>query len=152
MDKFSTLTSSCVPVQIENVDTDQIIPARFLKAISREGFGENLFRDWRYAVRIPNIDKSNLSIVYDAGVFSGSSAHLANLMFEAMYLIPNLSMGRPVFYMSRSIITPLRQQLAAAVQGSTLTASQVGGIFTESFQGIPIRRTDALAADEARVT
>ena len=49
MDKFSTLTSSCVPVQIENVDTDQIIPARFLKAISREGFGENLFRDWRYA-------------------------------------------------------------------------------------------------------
>ena len=49
MDKFSTLSSSCVPVQIENVDTDQIIPARFLKAISREGFGENLFRDWRYA-------------------------------------------------------------------------------------------------------
>ena len=109
-------------------------------------------RDWRYAVRIPNIDKSALSITYDAGVFSGSSAHLANLMFEAMYLIPNLSMGRPVFYMSRSIITTLRQQLAAAVQGSTLTVSNVGGVFTESFQGIPIRRTDALAADEAVVS
>jgi 3-isopropylmalate/(R)-2-methylmalate dehydratase small subunit len=40
--------SSCVPLQIENVDTDQIIPARFLKATSREGFGKNLFRDWRY--------------------------------------------------------------------------------------------------------
>lgn len=47
-EKFTTLTSSCVPLPIENVDTDQIIPARFLKATTREGFGENLFRDWRY--------------------------------------------------------------------------------------------------------
>lgn len=46
--KFDNVTSSCVPLPIENVDTDQIIPARFLKATSREGFGENLFRDWRY--------------------------------------------------------------------------------------------------------
>src|SRR5882757_2270358 len=43
-----TVRSTAVPVDIENVDTDQIIPARFLKATSREGFGENLFRDWRY--------------------------------------------------------------------------------------------------------
>ncbi len=43
-----TLTSTVVPLQIENIDTDQIIPARFLKATTREGFGENLFRDWRY--------------------------------------------------------------------------------------------------------
>jgi 3-isopropylmalate/(R)-2-methylmalate dehydratase small subunit len=48
MEKFSTITSSCVPMNIENIDTDQIIPARFLKATNREGFGDNLFRDWRY--------------------------------------------------------------------------------------------------------
>ena len=48
IEKFSTIVSTCVPLPIENVDTDQIIPARFLKATSRKGFGENLFRDWRY--------------------------------------------------------------------------------------------------------
>jgi 3-isopropylmalate/(R)-2-methylmalate dehydratase small subunit len=47
-DKFTTLSSTAVPMPIENVDTDQIIPARFLKATTREGFGNNLFRDWRY--------------------------------------------------------------------------------------------------------
>ena len=47
-DKFTILTSTAVPLPIENVDTDQIIPARFLKATKREGFGDNLFRDWRY--------------------------------------------------------------------------------------------------------
>lgn len=46
--KFTTLLSTAVPLPIENIDTDQIIPARFLKATTREGFGENLFRDWRY--------------------------------------------------------------------------------------------------------
>lgn len=46
--KLTTLTSTAVPLPIENIDTDQIIPARFLKATTREGFGENLFRDWRY--------------------------------------------------------------------------------------------------------
>ena len=46
--KFNIVQSTCVPLPIENVDTDQIIPARFLRATSREGFGENLFRDWRY--------------------------------------------------------------------------------------------------------
>ncbi|GHV08347.1 3-isopropylmalate dehydratase small subunit [Bacteroidia bacterium] len=48
MEKFQTITSTIVPLPIENVDTDQIIPARFLKATSKEGFGNNLFRDWRY--------------------------------------------------------------------------------------------------------
>ena len=52
IEKFTTIISSAVPLPIENVDTDQIIPARFLKATTREGFGENLFRDWRF-------DKSN---------------------------------------------------------------------------------------------
>ncbi|WP_286752670.1 MULTISPECIES: 3-isopropylmalate dehydratase small subunit [Sphingobacterium] len=48
MKKFETLTSQVVPLPIENIDTDQIIPARFLKATTREGFGDNLFRDWRF--------------------------------------------------------------------------------------------------------
>lgn len=47
-EKFTTIVSSCVPLPMENVDTDQIIPARFLKATSRDGFGDNLFRDWRF--------------------------------------------------------------------------------------------------------
>ena len=46
--KFDVITSTCVPLPLENVDTDQIIPARFLKATDKEGFGDNLFRDWRY--------------------------------------------------------------------------------------------------------
>lgn len=46
--KFGIVTSTCVPMPTENIDTDQIIPARFLKSTTREGFGENLFRDWRY--------------------------------------------------------------------------------------------------------
>jgi 3-isopropylmalate/(R)-2-methylmalate dehydratase small subunit len=49
-DSFKILKSTCVPLPLENVDTDQIIPARFLKATTREGFGDNLFRDWRYNV------------------------------------------------------------------------------------------------------
>ena len=48
MEKFKKLNSKLTPLNIENVDTDQIIPARFLKAVTREGFGDNLFRDWRY--------------------------------------------------------------------------------------------------------
>ncbi len=48
MEKFKTITSTAVPLPDENIDTDQIIPARYLKATDREGFGDNLFRDWRY--------------------------------------------------------------------------------------------------------
>jgi 3-isopropylmalate/(R)-2-methylmalate dehydratase small subunit len=56
-DKITTLKSTAVPLSIENIDTDQIIPARFLKATTREGFGENLFRDWRYhSDNTPNAD------------------------------------------------------------------------------------------------
>jgi 3-isopropylmalate/(R)-2-methylmalate dehydratase small subunit len=54
-EKFVTIESTAIPLPIENVDTDQIIPARFLKATTRDGFGENLFRDWRY-------DKNNSKI------------------------------------------------------------------------------------------
>jgi 3-isopropylmalate/(R)-2-methylmalate dehydratase small subunit len=47
-ERFTTLKSPAVPIAVENIDTDQIIPARYLKATTREGFGDNLFRDWRY--------------------------------------------------------------------------------------------------------
>lgn len=65
--KFDILTSTCVPLPLENVDTDQIIPARFLKATDKEGFGDNLFRDWRY-----NADGSlNESFVLNNPKYSG---------------------------------------------------------------------------------
>jgi len=48
MEKFTKLTSTAIPLEVENVDTDQIIPARFLKATDKEGFGDNVFRDWRF--------------------------------------------------------------------------------------------------------
>lgn len=104
-------------------------------------------KDWRYAVRIANIDKSELKA--DA---SGSSANLPDLMFEAMERIPSLGMGRPAFYMSRDVRTKLRQQLANKVSGSTLTFADVGGRRTMMFQEMPLRRVDALATDEGRVT
>jgi hypothetical protein len=108
-------------------------------------------RDWRYIVRIANIDRSLLSATYTSGAFS-SGAHIPDLMFQSMRLVPNLSMGRPAFYMSRDILTWVGRQTAAAVQGSTLTTDMVGGKLVESFHGIPMRRVDALAGNEAALT
>lgn len=71
-DKFNILTSSAVPLPLENVDTDQIIPARFLKATKREGFGDNLFRDWRY--NSDNTPKENFVLnntIYNGKVLVG---------------------------------------------------------------------------------
>ena len=66
-DKFTVLKSRAVPLPIENVDTDQIIPARFLKATKREGFGDNLFRDWRYN----NDDTPKQDFVLNNSIYSG---------------------------------------------------------------------------------
>ncbi|MGD0341302.1 MAG: 3-isopropylmalate dehydratase small subunit [Bacteroidales bacterium] len=65
--KFDILESTCIPLPLENVDTDQIIPARFLSATSREGFGENLFRDWRF----DKAGKTNDEFVLNNPKFSG---------------------------------------------------------------------------------
>jgi 3-isopropylmalate/(R)-2-methylmalate dehydratase small subunit len=65
--KFDVLESTCVPLPLENVDTDQIIPARFLSATSREGFGDNLFRDWRYT----KTGEKNENFVLNNPVFGG---------------------------------------------------------------------------------
>ncbi|MBD2756980.1 3-isopropylmalate dehydratase small subunit [Spirosoma validum] len=66
-DKFTVLRSTAVPMPIENVDTDQIIPARFLKATERKGFGDNLFRDWRYN----NDDTPKSDFVLNNPTYSG---------------------------------------------------------------------------------
>ncbi len=107
--------------------------------------------DWRYIVRICNIDKSALTREYTSGKFT-TGAHLPDLMFQAMRRIPNLSAGRAAFYGSRDIATWIGRQTSAAIQSSTLTSEMVGGRFIERFMGIPVRRVDAMAADESRVT
>lgn len=65
-EKFNIIDSTCVPLPLENVDTDQIIPARFLKATDKEGFGDNLFRDWRY-----NADGTEKDFVLNNPVYGG---------------------------------------------------------------------------------
>jgi 3-isopropylmalate/(R)-2-methylmalate dehydratase small subunit len=68
MEKFKTIISSAVPLSTENIDTDQIIPARFLKATTRDGFGDNLFRDWRFDKN----EKSNTSFPLENPIYSGT--------------------------------------------------------------------------------
>ena len=73
-DKFTVLKSTAVPLPIENVDTDQIIPARFLKATTREGFGDNLFRDWRYnADNTPKQDFILNNPIYSGKILVGGT-------------------------------------------------------------------------------
>ena len=103
-------------------------------------------RDWRFIVRIANVDRSNRTA--DAS----SGPDLPDLMFQATDLIPNLSMGRAVFYMDRDMRGFLRRQIPNATGLSTLTMENVGGKMLSAFQGIPVRRVDALSADEARIT
>lgn len=102
-------------------------------------------RDWRYAVRIANIDKSLLTADGSTG------AKLPDLMFEALETVQNTTSGRAVWYMPRRVLTKLRQQSADRTKNSALTIEQVGGVMLQSFNGIPIKRVDALAGDEARV-
>lgn len=104
-------------------------------------------RDWRYVVRICNIDRT--SLVTDPGA---SDDNLPELMFQAEERVPNISAGRAVWYMDRHILTKLRQQSAKAVKNSTLTVDMVGGVKVTAFDGIPIRRVDALYTDEANIS
>jgi len=102
-------------------------------------------RDWRYVVRIANVDVSDLTKNAAAG------ADLIDLMAQAIELIPNLGMGRPAFYMPRKLRSFLRRQIANKVAGSTLTMEDVGGKKVVAYDGVPVRRTDALLLTEARV-
>lgn len=103
-------------------------------------------RDWRYVVRICNIDKSALTV--DAA----TGANLNDLMFQAIERIPNTSVGRAAFYMPRQVLTKLRQQSTYGVKASSLTMENLGGTPRTNFHGIPLFRTDALAGDEATVS
>ena len=102
-------------------------------------------RDWRYVVRIANVDLSALTKDASGG------ADLIDLMTQAVEMIPTLSMGRPAFYCSRSVRSFLRRQIMNKVAGSTLTMEQVAGKHVTMFDGIPVRRCDSLAANEAVV-
>lgn len=102
-------------------------------------------RDWRYVVRIANIDRSLLTADASTG------ANLPELMFEATERVPSLQGAKFAFYMDRTLRTKLRQQVASGVTNSTLTTDFVGGKRITSFDEIPVKRTDALFLDEARV-
>lgn len=104
-----------------------------------------VLRDWRYAVRIANIKMSDLTKNASAG------ADLIDLMTQAIELVPNLGMGRPVFYMPRKLRSFLRRQITNKVAASTLTMEDVAGKKVVAFDGVPCRRTDALLLTEARV-
>jgi hypothetical protein len=104
-------------------------------------------RDWRYVVRICNIDKSNLN----KDSVTGSSADIVDLMVRAIEMVPNLNMGRPVFYTSRAIRSMLRRQITFKTVNSTITLETVAGRKVTMLDGIPVRRVDVLAADEARI-
>jgi len=103
-------------------------------------------KDWRYAVRIPNIDISNL-------VGKSSAADLQELMIKATHRIPNLASCKPVFYMNRSCFQMLDIQRRDDVQaGGSLTYDVVDGKRMASFRGIPVRIVDALTETEAVVS
>jgi hypothetical protein len=103
-------------------------------------------RDWRYVVRIANIDKGDLTFNAATG------ANLTDLMVRAIELIPNLNAGRPVFYVPRNIRSFLRRQITNKLLNATVTQETIAGRHVVAFDGIPVRRVDKLAADEARVT
>lgn len=104
-------------------------------------------RDWRSVVRIANISKSTLT------KNAATGDDLPDLMFQALETVPAACMAgtRPVFYASRTVLSFLRRQLANKTSGSTLTIEDVGGKKVMMFQGVPLKRCDALAADETLV-
>lgn len=105
-----------------------------------------VLKDWRYAVRICNIDISNL-------VAQSSNADLTEAMIKAMYRIPQLGAGKPVFYMNRTCLEFLDIQRRDAVStGGQLSYEVLDGKRVASFRGIPIRVVDALLETESRVT
>lgn len=106
-------------------------------------------QDYRYVVRIANIDRSLLGA--DPTVTGYTGAHLPNLMFTALEMLPMLENCNPTFYMDRTILTKLAQQLPNTVKNSTLTTEIVGGKRVNSFQGTPIKRVDKMFVDTARV-
>lgn len=106
-------------------------------------------QDYRYIVRIANIDRSLLAADINNAGYTG--AKLPDLMFEALEYLPSLDNCRPVFYMDRTMLTKLRQQMPYYTKGSTLGYAEVGGKRVADFQGVIIQRVDKMRVDEARV-
>lgn len=104
-------------------------------------------RDWRYVARICNIDVATLK----AHPTVGTDVVLPDLMYSAMERVQNLN-GRAAFYMSRSVREKVRQQTVNLTSNSTLSMENVGGKMLMNFQGIPMKRVDALATDETAIT
>ena len=102
-------------------------------------------RDWRYVVRIANVDVKKLTKDGKAG------ADLIDLMTQAVELIPNLNAGKAVFYCNREIRSILRRQIANRVGGSTLTMEDVAGKKVVTFDDIPVRICDQILSTEERV-
>jgi hypothetical protein len=102
-------------------------------------------RDWRYIVRICNIDKSDLT------KNAASGPDLIDLLTQAIELLPSVGLGRPVFYCNRTIKSFLRRQIMNKIANSTLTMDTVAGKRVLAFDGIPVKRVDVLATDEAVV-
>jgi hypothetical protein len=102
-------------------------------------------KDWRYVVRIPNIDISNL-------VAKSSAADLIELMIKAIHRVPNLNIGKCVFYMNRTVFQMLDiQRRDDVIAGGGLVYADVDGRLTPTFRRIPIRLCDALTEAEAVV-
>ena len=104
------------------------------------------FRDWRYAVRVANVDVSVLT------KNAASGADLIDLMTQAIELLPEIKMGNPVFYCSRTVRSFLRRQIANKIAAGTLTLEQIAGQHVVSFDGIPVKRCDQILNTEAVVS
>ena len=104
-------------------------------------------RDWRYVVRIANIDQAALTKDPSVG-----GADLIDLMTRAMETVQDLNLGRPAFYMNRTLRSILRRQMVTAVKSSTLTMDTVAGKRVMQFDGVPIRRVDKLVPGESAVS
>ncbi len=100
-------------------------------------------RDWRYVVRIANVDVNRLTSDASAG------ADLIDAMTQALELVPNLNMGKPSFIVSRTVRSFLRRQVVNKVASSTLTMDEVAGRKVVTFDGVPVYRTDKLLNTEA---
>jgi len=111
--KFETTVSSCVPIRTENIDTDQIIPARFLKATTREGFGNNLFADWRNETEFPLNDSRFSGEILVAGKNFGcgsSREHAAWAIFDYGFRVVISSFFADIFRQNalNNLLLPLQ--------------------------------------------
>lgn len=142
--------NSVAGIQVENLGTETSETTDGLMRVIRTWYSVDAglhVKDWRCVVRVANIDKSLLT--KDAA----TGPDLPDLMYQALEQLPAGIMGssKMAFYMSRRTRSFVRRQLVNKTKDSTLTIENVGGKMIMSFQGVPMKRVDAMSADEARV-